>query len=369
MICAIFTPLKGPLVGCEDLGGHARLATCAKMLSELVERGVDCDTLARLAHEDAKACQTRLKELGVTQIGPRMRLLNQLRALEPKALEVPAAADTLPPNCSSGETPETKAPAPTVCTSVQDLRERGVDCDALARLARENPKACQAQLKELGVTQMGIRARLITELAANGEASSDVSSLHAAPGPALPASRTSGPESKLLTKAMRFKELGNQSFKDQNYVAACEAYREGIEAAEAARATAPAAASKVNPVLVALLSNICLAYSALSQYRVAKDSADAALEIDGDHVKARLRRGACLLRLGTPQDGRRGSDEPKEVRMARKAHLDQAKADFLHVVKIEPNNREVCHHATRIPRRCACCDAVDIHPNAPPSQR
>ena len=349
------------------------------LLAELLARPeVDCDSLLRLARDDTKQCQAQLKDLGITQVGPRMRLLSELRALNTweETYEAKPSAPSAPSTPTMDQKAETKAA--NACATIDELRNRGCDVDALARIAQANAKACHAQLKELGISQMGVRARLITELVTYGEQALGVPMGPTLPGPTLPGGSKSsklpgGSESsKLLAKALRLKERGNESYKEQNHVAACEAYREGIEAAEAARAAAPSAASKVNPVLVALHSNICLCLAELKQYRVAIDNADAALEIDGDHVKARLRRGSCLLRLGMPQDGRRSSDEPKEVRMARKGHLDQAKADFLHVAKIEPNNREVrppssthptqhASHAARIPR--------STHPTPPRSRR
>lgn len=160
-------------------------------------------------------------------------------------------------------------------------------------------------------------------------------------------SNSSGaPVKKLLAQATQLKDQGNERFQDQNYVAACEAYRAGIETAEAARLTSHLMEAQVVPILVSLHSNMCLALIALKQYRAAKDSADAALAFDSENVKCLLRRGSCLLRLGTPFDGCRASDA---IRAQCKASLDLAKADFMHVARLEPQNREVIYELRTAP--------------------
>ena len=96
----------------------------------------------------------------------------------------------------------------------------------------------------------------------------------------------------------------------------------------------------LEPLIVSLNSNLCLCYIALQQWKSAKGAADAALALDPTNVKSLLRRGACLLKMGTPDNGRRGSEEPAAVREQRATHLNAAKADFTLVTKSEPNNKE-----------------------------
>ena len=293
------------------------------------QHGVDADTVARLlrlARTSPKACQDQLKALGITQMGMRMRLTAQLAD---EASEAPAS-----PTVTATATAEAPLSA-----SLAELHRRGADCHALARLARDDAKECKEQLKALGVTQMGARMRMLSELLAlvppSAAAAPPQPSPSRRPGP----NKRAGDERRLLAQVTRLKERGNASVSDQNFVAACEAYREGLDVAHAAQEAGTASAELLAPLLVSLHSNLCLCYISLQQWRSAQESAEAVLAMDADNVKALLRRGACLLRQGTPQDRRRGSEEPDDVRATRKAHLLAAKADFMHASRLEPQNR------------------------------
>ena len=171
---------------------------------------------------------------------------------------------------------------------MEQLAQRGIDCDALARLSRDNPKECKEQLKSLGIKPMGAMLRVFAELIAY-QLPAAPPPLTPAPPEALPAISNGEPshnigretfrkvgsetEKKLLIRGKKLKEEGNVSFKDQNYVAACAAYREGIEAIAAVRLSAPTMEAQAAPLLVSLHSNMCIALMALQQFRAARDSA------------------------------------------------------------------------------------------------
>lgn len=229
-------------------------------------------------------------------------------------------------------------------------RVPNADVETLAALARSNSKELQVQLKQLGITTMGVRMRVQSALLALPPSAPRI--VPAAPpsvttsSPATPAAppapiekhgaAPSIADTQLLARITKLKEQGNQHVKTQSYVAACEFYREGV--ALGLDALLPAEA--LSPLLVSLHSNLCLCYIALQQWLSAKDSADAALALDPQNVKSLLRRGSCLLKLGSPDAGRRASEEPAAVREQRATALHEAKADFSHVAKLEPHNRE-----------------------------
>ena len=239
-------------------------------------------------------------------------------------------------------------------SALDELSLKGVDIDALARLAQASPKESLAKLKELGIAQMGARMRLQSDLLAHvpAETSSPVTTVTPKPAgstkvpfakaPTSPPAAAPDATGKLkmghklaIDRITKVKEQGNASVKENNMVAACEAYRNGLELARDSGVPAEALA----PLLVSLHSNLCLCYITLKQWLSAKESADAALALDAQNVKSLLRRGSVLMNLGKP-DGRRGSEEPVEVRAKRAAALADARADFMLVVKLEPNNRE-----------------------------
>jgi len=145
---------------------------------------------------------------------------------------------------------------------------------------------------------------------------------------------------KNIAKALELKEEGNQHFKEGNYQKAMAAYHQifmyvhGYSASAGGGGSAGLAppmgrtTTPVSPEEMAQIRELKVVHHcnlAICQmkhgpkYSKAKDNCTKALAIDGNNIKALLRRGKCHAQMGG---------------------LDEAKADLDRVLELQPDNKD-----------------------------
>ncbi|XP_041935053.1 RNA polymerase II-associated protein 3 isoform X1 [Alosa sapidissima] len=119
-------------------------------------------------------------------------------------------------------------------------------------------------------------------------------------------------EQQKRQEAVLHKDRGNAYFKEGKYEAAVECYTQGME---------------VDTTNVLLPANRAMAYLKLERYAEAEDDCSIAIALDGTYSKALARRGTARAALGK---------------------LQEAKADFEKVLKLEPGNKLAVNELNKI---------------------
>ncbi|XP_062374403.1 RNA polymerase II-associated protein 3 [Sardina pilchardus] len=127
-----------------------------------------------------------------------------------------------------------------------------------------------------------------------------------------PAQQSKLEEQQKRQEAVLHKDRGNAYFKEGKYEAAVECYTQGME---------------VDATNVLLPANRAMAYLKLERFAEAEDDCGIAIALDGTYSKAFARRGTARAALGK---------------------LQEAKADFEKVLKLEPGNKLAVNELNKI---------------------
>lgn len=122
--------------------------------------------------------------------------------------------------------------------------------------------------------------------------------------------------SALLLTAISHKESGNAAFKSSNYIEATRSYRKGTTILKPLNKN-NTGDEQVKGLLITLQTNLSMVCYKQEKYKMSRDVAAKALEIDGENVKALYRRAMACRALGD---------------------VDGAKVDLKLAYKLEPTN-------------------------------
>ena len=128
-------------------------------------------------------------------------------------------------------------------------------------------------------------------------------------------SSSSDPTNALLS-AMSHKDIGNGHFKSGNYPDAVRSYRRGTNALKNLNIN-NCGDEQVKSILITLQTNLSMVTYKQEKYKMSRDVASKAIDIDGTNVKALYRRAMAHRMLGD---------------------IDSARDDLRAALGIEPNN-------------------------------